>query len=103
MLAVERIGLTLPELWAIDRFALDVAFADEATLVPLRADFDGWAAGIPELARAIVAITSDMIVTAPAGERIRALGWTPKLSIQKGVINTLEYLIANPWVVEARP
>jgi len=35
--------------------------------------------------------------------RIRALGWTPKLSIQQGVINTLEYLIANPWVVEARP
>jgi UDP-glucose 4-epimerase len=34
--------------------------------------------------------------------RIRALGWTPKLSIQQGVINTLEYLIANPWVVEAR-
>jgi UDP-glucose 4-epimerase len=34
--------------------------------------------------------------------RIRALGWTPKLSIQKGVINTLEYLVANPWVVEAR-
>lgn len=35
--------------------------------------------------------------------RIRALGWTPKLSIQKGIVNTLEYLIANPWVVEARP
>ncbi len=34
--------------------------------------------------------------------RIRALGWTPKLSIQKGVITTLEYLIANPWVLEAR-
>jgi UDP-glucose 4-epimerase len=34
--------------------------------------------------------------------RIRALGWTPKLSIQKGVVNTLEYLVANPWVVEAR-
>jgi len=47
--AVERIGLTLPELWAIDRFALDVAFADEATLAPLRAAFDAWAAGIPEL------------------------------------------------------
>ena len=28
--AVEAIGLTLPELWAIDRHALDVAFADEA-------------------------------------------------------------------------
>jgi adenosine deaminase len=47
--AVERIGLTLPELWAIDRFALDVAFADEVTLAPLRAAFDAWAAGIPEL------------------------------------------------------
>lgn len=34
--------------------------------------------------------------------RIRALGWTPKLSIEKGVMTTLEYLIANPWVVEAR-
>ena len=30
----------------------------------------------PELSRAIVAITSDMVVTAPAPERIRALGWT---------------------------
>jgi adenosine deaminase len=47
--AVERIGLTFPELWAIDRFALDVAFADEAALVPLRAAFEAWAAGIPEL------------------------------------------------------
>ena len=47
--AVERIGLSLPELWAIDRFALDVAFADEATLAPLRASFDAWASGIPEL------------------------------------------------------
>lgn len=34
--------------------------------------------------------------------RIRALGWTPKLPIRKGVINTLEYLVANPWVLEAR-
>jgi len=47
--AVEGIGLSLPELWAIDRRALDVAFADEATLAPLRAEFDAWAAGIPEL------------------------------------------------------
>ena len=47
--AVEQIGLTLPELWAIDRRALDVAFADEATLAPLRVEFDAWAAGIPEL------------------------------------------------------
>ena len=48
--AVASIGVTLPELWAIDRFALDVAFADEATLAPLRAGFDAWAAAIPELA-----------------------------------------------------
>ena len=47
--AVGDIGLTLPELWAIDRFALDVAFADEAALGPLRDSFDSWAAGIPEL------------------------------------------------------
>lgn len=50
--AVEAIGVTLPELWAIDRRGLDagVAFADEPALVPLRAAFDSWAAGIPELA-----------------------------------------------------
>ena len=47
--AVEAIGLTLPELWAIDRHALDVAFADDTDLVPLRDAFDAWAAGIPEL------------------------------------------------------
>ena len=48
--AVDEIGLTLPELWAIDRHALDVAFADEAALAPLRAAFDAWAAGVSELA-----------------------------------------------------
>ncbi|MDB5653425.1 MAG: NAD-dependent epimerase/dehydratase family protein, partial [Tardiphaga sp.] len=35
--------------------------------------------------------------------RMRALGWAPKVSINNGVVATLEYLIANPWVVEARP
>ena len=50
--AVETIGLTLSELWAIDRRALEegVAFADEIDLMPLRERFDGWASGIPELA-----------------------------------------------------
>jgi adenosine deaminase len=47
--AVEAIGLTVPELWAIDRRALDVAFADEIDLTPLRGAFDEWAAPIPEL------------------------------------------------------
>src|SRR5512143_2833123 len=44
--AVAEIGMTLPELWAVDRFALDVAFADATTLAPLRDAFDAWAAGV---------------------------------------------------------
>jgi UDP-glucose 4-epimerase len=34
--------------------------------------------------------------------RIRALGWTPKLSIKEGVLATVAYLRANEWVYEAR-
>ena len=30
--------------------------------------------------------------------RIRALGWQPRLSIREGVIKTLEYLQAQPWL-----
>jgi adenosine deaminase len=41
--AVELIGLSLSELWAINRHALDVTFADEATLAPIRGVFDAWA------------------------------------------------------------
>jgi adenosine deaminase len=48
--ALGPIGLTPSELWSIDRFALDVAFADEAALAPLRQAFDTWAVGVPELA-----------------------------------------------------
>ncbi len=48
--AVETIGLTVPELWEIDRHALDVAFADEEDLAPLRASFAAWGEGVPELA-----------------------------------------------------
>jgi adenosine deaminase len=47
--AVEVIGLTVPELWAIDRRTLDVAFADEVDLAPLRQSFAEWGNGIPEL------------------------------------------------------
>ena len=36
---------------------------------------NAWAAGLRELAGGLVAITSDMVVTAPAPERIRATGW----------------------------
>jgi UDP-glucose 4-epimerase len=34
--------------------------------------------------------------------KIRALGWKPKRTIREGVICTLDYLRANPWVLEAR-
>jgi adenosine deaminase len=47
--AMEEIGLSLPELWAIDRHGLDAAFADAGVLEPLRREFDLWAAQIPEL------------------------------------------------------
>ena len=34
--------------------------------------------------------------------QIRALGWRPKLTIRQGIIKTLEYLVANPSLLEAR-
>jgi len=40
--AIDRIGLLPDELWAIDRHALDVAFAGEPTLSRLRSEFDAW-------------------------------------------------------------
>jgi adenosine deaminase len=47
--AVELIGVTLPELWAVDLAALDAAFCDDATRERLRAEFTAWGASIPEL------------------------------------------------------
>jgi len=35
-------------------------------------------------------------------KRIRALGWKPRLSIREGVVQTLHYLRANPWLLEGR-
>lgn len=34
--------------------------------------------------------------------RIRALGWAPKLTIREGILSTLRYLEANPWLLEDR-
>jgi adenosine deaminase len=47
--AVEVVGLTVPELWAIDRHALEVAFADDATMEPVRVAFDEWASVEPSV------------------------------------------------------
>jgi UDP-glucose 4-epimerase len=34
--------------------------------------------------------------------RMRRLGWAPTLSIQQGILRTLQYLRANPWLLESR-
>ena len=34
--------------------------------------------------------------------RIRSLGWKPSLSIRDGVLRTVDYLKANPWILEQR-
>jgi UDP-glucose 4-epimerase len=33
---------------------------------------------------------------------MRSLGWKPQLTIEQGIIRTLEFLRANPWVLEKR-
>ncbi len=37
---------------------------------------NAWSASIRELSRSIVGVTSDMVVTAPAADRLASLGWT---------------------------
>ncbi len=34
---------------------------------------------------------------------IRALGWRPRLTIQEGVLKTLDYLQANTWLLQDNP
>ena len=34
--------------------------------------------------------------------KMRALGWQPKLRIQDGIVRTVDYLRANPWLLETR-
>ena len=34
--------------------------------------------------------------------KIRSLGWKPKLSTREGIIKTLDYLMANPWLMDER-
>jgi UDP-glucose 4-epimerase len=37
-----------------------------------------------------------------ACSRVRRLGWAPTLTIREGILRTLAYLRANPWVLESR-
>jgi UDP-glucose 4-epimerase len=34
--------------------------------------------------------------------KIRRLGWEPKLTIPQGIVKTVDYLLANPWLMENR-
>jgi UDP-glucose 4-epimerase len=34
--------------------------------------------------------------------KIRSLGWSPRRSIKEGVVATIDYLAANPWILDAR-
>jgi adenosine deaminase len=47
--AVEQLGVTLPELWAVDTAAIEAAFCGEPTKEALREAFLAWGSGIPEL------------------------------------------------------
>ncbi len=46
----------------------------QATKVVLATN--AWAAAVPELARSLVVVSSDMIVTEPSGDRLTEIGWT---------------------------
>ena len=35
-------------------------------------------------------------------QKIRSIGWRPKLTIQQSVERTVDYLLANPWLFEVR-
>jgi UDP-glucose 4-epimerase len=34
--------------------------------------------------------------------KVRGLGWKPRLTIREAVLTTLDYLRANPWIIERR-
>jgi UDP-glucose 4-epimerase len=33
-------------------------------------------------------------------KKIRATGWRPKLTIEQGIVKTLRWLEANPWIFQ---
>jgi UDP-glucose 4-epimerase len=35
-------------------------------------------------------------------QKIRKIGWRPRLNIRQGIIKTLDYLKSNPWVLDTR-
>lgn len=47
--AVEQLGITLPELWAINTAAIEAAFCDDDVKEDLREELLAWAAHVPEV------------------------------------------------------
>ncbi|MBA3337897.1 MAG: FAD-dependent oxidoreductase [Chloroflexia bacterium] len=62
----------------LERSARPVVRTPHATIVAGRVllAMNAWAAAFPELRRAIVPISSDMIATAPIPDRLERIGWT---------------------------
>ena len=80
------LGIEIFENWAVTRFTQGrpvVVTTGEGTITAdkLVIATNAWAASIPELARSIAVISSDMIVTEPIPELLARIGWQPDLSI----------------------
>jgi putative aminophosphonate oxidoreductase len=83
--ALER-GVRIFEHTRVERFsrASPVVLQTEAGTISagrLVIATNAWAAGLPELARAIAVISSDMVVTAPIPGELARLGWERDLAI----------------------
>ena len=43
----------------------------------------------------------DVPVIAPSIEKMKELGWKPQFSIQKGITDTIDYLVDNQWLLNS--
>ena len=44
--------------------------------------------------------TGDVPVISPSIEKMKKLGWEPEYSIQKGITDTIDYLVKNQWLFQ---
>ncbi len=80
------LGVRIYEHTRVRRFTRDqpvVIDSDQGSLTSPRLVIatNAWAAGIRELARSIVVISSDIVATAPVPAELARIGWDPDLSI----------------------
>ncbi len=84
--AALTLGVRIYEHTRVRRFTRDqpvVIDTDQGSLTAARLVIatNAWAAGIRELARSIVVISSDILATAPVPAELARIGWDPDLSI----------------------